>query len=455
MSYIPSFPRRRESNWVCRLMNKIPACAGMTLLLLASMNSQAASAFNQVKYAITDNGTHFAYLHTPTLPIVDIRLAFHAGSAYDGSHPGLAKLSASLIGQGTHQLDADQIASGFDQVGAIYSSHTTRDLTVFSLRTLSDPKYLKSAVGLFVRSIAKPAVMPHVFDEVKARQAQQILAQQQIPSALAYNTLYKAMFAGTPYAHCVDGSIESLDQLTMSESARFYRQYYVAHNANIVIVGSISFNQAARIANKISAAFKTGKQAKTLFVHAKTPAKTLVHVPFNGSQSTVLVAEVGLSKLAKNRQALNLAAQALGGGGFSSVLYNELREKQGLVYHVSAQNTALEATGVFSVFAQTAKPAKVLQLIKSAENKLATNGFEPAQIDQAKTYLAGRFAIGFTSNRDFADTLISLLAHGFARGYMANYVSKLKQVSLSDASGIFEKIIHSEHSIIIIVGQNE
>lgn len=427
----------------------------LVISLFLPLTIMANSLFQTAKYATTKNGMRWAYIKIDHLPIVDIRLAFHAGSAYDGEHDGLAKLSASLIGNGTTELDADQVASQFDALGAQMSNRVGRDLTIFSLRTLSAPAVLKQAVPLFVNSIVHLSLMPHDFTRLQNDQLQVIALAGQNPQTLAFKTLFESLFAGSPYAHAVSGSPASVSAITMGDVHQFYQKYYVAKNADLDIVGDISYYNAAKLAEQISRYLKIGQRANAIVVHAKTPLRTVIHVPFPGKQSTILVARLGLSKLNKNRLKLGVLAQILGGSGEKSLLSKALREDNGLVYHVEASNLALASGGIFYAFAQTANSntQKALTMMGETMNKMSVHGVSASKLKRAQDYISGSFPLAFTTNASIANMLLSLLAFDYPKNYLSTYVQKIKKLTPGNISGVFENIIHSEPRIIIIVGE--
>lgn len=416
-----------------------------------------AAMVGHIQRFTTSNGIRVALIENHDLPIVDVRVAFHAGSAYDGKAYGLAYMTASLIGDGTPDLSASQIATQFDAIGASFSSTAGRDMAVVSLRSLSDPDTFKQAMSLFDKSIAKLSVTAHMFQRVHAAQSQLIRSAMERPMAVAYNTLYQALFAGTPYAHPVLGELNAVNKIDINHPQAFYRRFYVAKNAVMVFVGDITLQNAKAYAENFSEMLPAGQVAKPIIVHAKTPAKTTINVPFSTDQSAIVVAMLGVSKTDPDRYALNVAANALGGPTLSSMLYDTLREKNGLVYSVAASNHALAATGVFSVAASTlaAQSQQAVGLIDDVLDQVASNGLSNDQINDSKQYLEGRFVLDLSTNANVADALVAQESYGFPKDYLSSYTSKIKSLNNEDVTGVLKKIIHSEPKITVIVGKHE
>ena len=107
----------------------------------------------------TSNGAAVYFVRAPSLPMLDVRVVFAAGSAYDGQSHGLSSLTSSMIGEGTSAQDANQIAATFDRVGAKFNISAGRDMVVVSLRSLTNSKYLKPALTTFSNVLTKATLV--------------------------------------------------------------------------------------------------------------------------------------------------------------------------------------------------------------------------------------------------------------------------------------------------------
>jgi zinc protease len=138
-------PRARTAARLCRALG-----------LIGGLLSFAANAIPAIETWTTASGARVLLVSTPDLPIVDLRLAFDAGSARDDATPGLAGFTNGLLFDGADGLDAQAIASGFERLGAQYGAQAQRDMAVVSLRSLSDRPLLDPAIDLLARVLAGP-----------------------------------------------------------------------------------------------------------------------------------------------------------------------------------------------------------------------------------------------------------------------------------------------------------
>ena len=122
------------------------ASATGLLLLILNLYCTAVGAAPAIQHWETAQGTRVYFVPAPELPIVDVELVFDGGSARDGAKGGISQLTNTLLDDGAGDLDADQLAERFEDIGAQFSTDAQRDMATVSLRSLSDEATLKTAL---------------------------------------------------------------------------------------------------------------------------------------------------------------------------------------------------------------------------------------------------------------------------------------------------------------------
>jgi zinc protease len=130
------------------------------------------AAAQNIQHWQTPQGVPVYFVQSADVPMVDVRVIFTAGSAYDQNQWGIASLTAGALNEGTKAHNADQIAEALEQTGAQYECDTDRDVTILGLRSLSDSQYLTPALKMF-NEIISQANFP---DSALSRLKQQTLA---------------------------------------------------------------------------------------------------------------------------------------------------------------------------------------------------------------------------------------------------------------------------------------
>ena len=238
-------------------MKKIVSTFLLCLCLFACQKPEKAHHIN-IENWTTPNGVRVYFIPLNDLPIVNLHIAFKAGSAYDKDKWGLAAMTNSLLNDGAESLNADQIAENFENVGAQYSSDVDRDMAVLSLRSLSDKDYLKPALQTLTSVLQKPTFPQKAFLRTQKQFLTSIKAEKQSPSTMATNAFYKTLYGKHPYAHSVNGTKDTISKLNTEQLKQFYQHYYVANNAVIVLAGDLKRREAKRIAQQLTDSLPTG-----------------------------------------------------------------------------------------------------------------------------------------------------------------------------------------------------
>ena len=158
----------------------------------------------------TSNGAKVMFVEAPAIPMLDIRLVFNAGSARDGSLPGLALMTNMLLNDGAGDLSADQLAEGFESLGAQFGTSSLRDMAIVTLRTLSDDEVQRQSLALLQQVLTSPTFAG---DEIERRRLQMQVAlekQKESPSATAKINFFRMLYGDHPYAHDPGGNEQSI-----------------------------------------------------------------------------------------------------------------------------------------------------------------------------------------------------------------------------------------------------
>ena len=140
-------------------------------------------------------------------------------------------LTNGLLAEGAAGKDAQALAELFESVGAQFDNGSLRDMAYVGVRTLSDAKYLDTAVNTLSDVLGRPDFPQSAFDRELARMKVALEARKQSPADIAEEAFYKAVYAEHPYAQPAGGTRQSLEQISLDDIKAFYQQYYVGANA--------------------------------------------------------------------------------------------------------------------------------------------------------------------------------------------------------------------------------
>ena len=430
----------RIKQWVAGVLL---ACCAIQVLAVAP-----------IKHWQSSQGGRVYFVQSTGLPMVDIRLQFVAGSARDGQHYGLAKLTNRLLRTGAGVWSADQIAQRFDEVGAQYNASVNKDYAQIQLRTLTDKRLLNQALTTFQAIAAKPKFKEDDFQRIKSQALVELKQQQERPAYIAKKAFYQALYGQHPYAHLSSGSIETVSALTLDDIKQFYQQYYGAKNAILVIVGDLTEVQAHHIAEKLYAPLAQGQTAKRLAAVNLPSNGKVEHIDFPSTQTHVLAGLPVLSRIDADYFPLYVGNHILGGGGLVSILFNEIREKRGLAYSAYSYFSSLAEKGPFTMGLQTQnKQRKVaIDVLQKTLHDFIEKGPSEAELEAAKKNITGGFVLRFDNNRKLLNYVAMIAFYQLPLDYLKTFQSKVAQVSKEDIKAAFKRRVPESLLQIISVG---
>jgi zinc protease len=402
----------------------------------------------------TANGAKVLFVATKTLPMLDIKVAFHAGSSEDGKRFGVAQFTNAMLSEGTKTLTADQIATNFDKVGAQFGTNVGRDMANVSLRSLTKAKYLTPALKTFAAVLMEPAFKAKAFKRVQQQTLSTIKQQQQDPTSIASNNFYATIYGTSPYGHPVVGSAQTVQALQQKDLQNFYAKYYVARNAVISIVGDVSLKQAQAIATQITKNLPEGKAAKSISIEP-SPQTAIKHIDFPAAQTTALIGQIGINWQDPDLFPLLVGNFILGQSPLTSKLFQEVRNKRGLAYSVSSGFTMLQNNGPFVIFLQTrTEQAKhAIQVSKDTLQNFIDKGPTTKELAAAKKSIVGRFPLKFASNSQISAILTTIGFYNLPDNYLDTYRNKISAVTTKQIQTAFTQQLNLQKMTVVTVGQ--
>ena len=417
--------------------------------------SFAAQATPEIQHWVTDNGARVYFVEAPEIPILDVRFVFDSGSSRDGSKSGLAQLVSSLLDEGAGEFGANVFQERVADTGAMFSTGALRDMSWISLRSLADEKYLTPALALLESALSKPRFDVDAIQRRKANTLVGIKHENQSPPAIASNAFYKALYNTHPYATTMSGTEASVNAITRDDIVNFHQQYYVARNATIALVGSITTEQAKRIATQLSRGLIAGEPAPPLPAVGLLEAAVSEHVEFPSIQSHVMIGQPGIKRGDPDYFPLLVGNHVLGGGGLVSILFDEIRDKRGLSYSVNSNFTPMAEIGPFTASLQTdsSQVEEAIAVLRDEITKFVTNGPTSKALEAAKQNLIGGFPLRIASNSEILEYLGMIGFYRLPIDYLTTFPHHVAQVTADEVRSAFQRRLNPEKMVLVVVGR--
>lgn len=425
----------------------------ITIFLFIHWTIGAATSFKTEQWN-TQNGTKVVFYQAMEVPMLDISLAFAAGSAYDQNNYGLSALTAQMLNEGSSDMSAVAIAEELDNTGAQFEASITKDMAVFNLRTLSSPVALNKASDLFTQITNHPNFPQEAMIREKNQFLMAIAQTKSAPDNLATEAFFQNLYQNHPYAHSSNGTEQSVQSIKRQDLIQFYKNYYVANNATLIFVGAIDSQTAHQLAEKITRDLATGTAAAPIPQAKALKSAQHNHLSFPSSQTVVRLGQLGIDHKNPNYFPLIVGNYILGGAGLTSKLAIEVREKRGLTYSINSQFIPMPGPGPFiiSLSTENKQAKKAIGFTEEILKNYVLNGPNQEELNAAKSYLNGSFPLSLASNKAIANILLRMTFYHLPSNYLDTYIDNINRVTREDIKRAFQQELHPDKLLQLTVG---
>lgn len=434
-----------------RFTNRLFALVSGLLLLVGSTLLQATP---QIQTWKTPAGVPVLFVAAPDLPMLDVRIAFQAGSARDNGQSGLASLTADLLDQGAGEWDANAIAERLEAVGAEMSIEAQRDMASASLRSLTQQPALNQALETLALVISQPRFAEADFERMRANILTSLSRDEQDPGTLGQKAIYRSIYGDHPYATEPSGTRESVAALSREDLARFHKRHYVASNAVVALVGAVRRPEAEAIATQLTAGLAQGEPLPPLPPVADPPSAVLESIAFPSTQTHVFTGQPGMKRTDPDYFTLYVGNHILGGSGLVSLLMEEVREKRGLSYSVYSYFLPLAERGPFIAALSTKNDQGqgAREVLMATIERFRTQGPTPEELTAAIKNITGGFPLRIAGNGKIAQYLAMIGFYGLPLDYLDRFNDRISAVTAEDIRDAFQRRIDPARFATVMVG---
>ena len=311
------------------------------LLLTAALPARAI----EIKEVISPKGIKAWLVEDHTNPIITLSVAFRGSSALDPvGKEGLANLAASTLDEGAGDLTSQQFQRTLEDLAISLSFNAGRDDFSGSLRTLT--RNQETAFDLMRLALTKPRFDSEAVERIRNQILAGIRRNSENPRRIAAQNFYRKMFPDHPYGRPSDGTLDSVRVIKLVDLKLFVGQRLARDNLIVSAVGDVTPDKLKSVLDRVfgslpaqAASWKIGE------TKPKSSNETLV-IEKQIPQSVILFGQAGIKRSHPDFYAAYVMNYVLGGGGFESRLYEEIREKRGLAYSAYSYLYPLDHAGL-------------------------------------------------------------------------------------------------------------
>ncbi|MDA0733835.1 MAG: pitrilysin family protein [Chloroflexi bacterium] len=408
------------------------------------------------------NGMGVAVVEQRGLPIVAFALLFNTGATADPQNlPGLASMTTQLMPEGTETRTSQEIAIGFEFIGARLSNETRRESTIFSSETLT--KHWPTVLDLMADVVLHPTFPEHELERVRREHLTDLRRAKDDATFIAGQVMPGLIFGrDSGYGHPADGTIESVTALTQADLKRHYLSHFGPSATTLIVAGDVSLDE---VMAKAQAAF--GEWANpmleppaTLGAVAEDPADptTIYLVDKPGAAQSVIRA--GHTTVPRNHDdyfKLVLLNYAFG-GQFSARLNQNLRQDKGYSYGFNSsiswysQPSLLVAGG--SVQTEVTKES-VVETLKEFRDVHSARPISNDELNGARDGFSRGYPAGFERPGQVLGQVIQLLVHGLPDDYFQTVSRELSGVTLEQVRQTGVGRVHPDALTVLVVGDRQ
>jgi zinc protease len=418
-------------------LSTVRATLVAALVALAAMPAAATEVTK-----VTSPGGITAWLVSDdTVPLIAVNLAFRGGAAQDpDGKAGLAGLMTALLDEGAGDLDAAAFKARLEDTAVRLSFDAGRDEISGSMATLAARR--EEAFDLLRLALAEPRFDDEPLERIRGQIVSGLTARSTDPDVIAGQLFAASTFPGHPYGRPTDGTPETVAAIGRDDVVALHRRLFARDTLVVGVVGAID---AATLAPLLDVAFgDLPASAELAPVADASPVLGLtLTATVKEPQTVIRLAGPGIARQDPDYMAAFVMDHILGGGTFSSRLYRSVREERGLAYSVGTSLVSYDHAAL-TVAATSTNPQRAeeaLSLLKAAFADMAANGPTTAELEAAKRYLTGNYALRFDSSSKIAGQLVGLQLEGMPIDYFAIRNSLIEAVTLDDVKRVAARLL--------------
>ncbi len=425
------------------------------LTLSGVMVAAAASATLPIQQWQTTSGARVLFVETHDLPMLDLAVDFPGGTGRDApDKSGAAALTLGLMRSGAAALGEDEISERLANIGAEMSGRLDMDRSGYGLRTLSSARERDEAIGILAAVLQNPTFPQQIFEREQQRTLAGLKEAGTRPEVLVDREFRQLLYAGHPYSLRGSGDVETVAKLRREDVVDFYRRHFTAGDAVVSMIGDLTRNEAGAIAEQLTAGLNRRSQPlPPLPPIAELKTAKTSRIAHPATQAHILIGQPGIKRLDPDYFPLFLGNYVLGGGGFSSRLNEEIRQKRGYAYSTYSYFNPLEQEGPFQIAVQTRKD-QAEEALKVAQDTLArfvAEGPTQQELDAAKQNIIGGFPLRIDSNKKILDYLSIIGFYRLPLTYLDDFPVRIEQVTLEQIKEAWGRRIRPEHMATVVV----
>lgn len=423
-----------------------------TFLVAGLIAALPASAI-EIQEVTSPGGIKAWLVEDHSIPFTAISLDFIGGASLDApGKRGAINLMTATLEEGAGQMDAVAFGQQLEGLGALLSFDVGDDELSINLRTLTENR--DASADLLELALTQPRFDDDAVQRVRSQLQSIIEAEDKDPESIAAKAMARQAWGDHPYGSSINGTADSVATLTRQDLVAAKDRVLARDRVVVGASGDITAGELGLLLDRI-----LGGLPATGTAPLPQPAELMLTggvtvIDWDSPQTVVSFAGPGLSIDDPDYFAAVLANHIMGGGGFSSRMMDEIREKRGLTYGISTGlSTGLYGqTWVGGMASANDKVAEGVDLIRQEWARMA-EGVTDKELADAKAYLTGEYPLRFDGNGKIASILAGMQLIGLPADYVNTRNAKVEAVTAKDVQRVAQRLLHADQLRFVLVGR--
>jgi zinc protease len=379
--------------------------------------------------------------------------SFKGGALLDPSgKEGATNLMVSLLDEGTENFKENKLKLSLKENGTKISLSAEKEKIEGTFQVVSSQ--IQEGFWLLYESINKPLFNSEDITKIKKQIQASIKIDKSVVSTQASNKFNESFFKNSLFSRNLKGTSKSLKKISRNDILKIHKESFTKNNLTIGVAGDIDSENAKKYIDYVFGELPSSK-AKRKTPPFKNLEKGKEFIEMETPQSTIVFGQRGFGRKNKDYFAARVLNYVLGGGGFQSRLYKEVREKNGLVYSIYSYLMPYESDGVIIGGFQTRNKNvnETILKVKQEWKKMKNQGISSNELKEAKTYYKGSFSRNFTSTISIATLLKVVQYYDLGKDYFANRSEIIDNLNLKEINSLASRLFDEKNLFFMIVGK--
>jgi zinc protease len=429
------------------------ALIGSACLALTALASSPLQAAAKIQRLVSPGGIEAWFVQDATVPLIAMEYAFGGGASMDPpGKPGLGNMVASLLDEGAADLDSKTFHERLERRAIELNFSSSRDNFRGSLRMLKEHK--DEAFDLLRLALTSPRFDAADIDRIRSQVLSSLRRDSTNPTSLAGRKFLELAYGEHPYGRPSTGTLESVPTITASDLRDYTSRVISKDPLRIAVVGDVDAETLGKLLDKTFGGLQASSKLTPVADVAAAKPPQRAFIPLDVPQTVVTFGGPGIKRHDPDFMAAYVVNHILGGGGLSSRLYREVREKRGLAYSVYESLLWMDHSALFigNTGTRADRAGETVDAIEQEIRRIAEEGPSQKELDDAKSYLKGSQMLALDSSSKLAQALLQYQLDKLPIDYIEKRNALVDAVTLEDAKRAAKRL-WGQGLLTVIVGR--